>query len=118
MIQITLETFRLLFYLNGGAAVALLAYLGNIAAKTACTTPTPAPDVHIAMAWFCGGLFTCVLAFGTSYATQHVLFIQDPNHPSKAYMIWVWPTVVLGILSLAAFSAGALYAAKHLLRSS
>jgi hypothetical protein len=113
MIQITLETLRLLFFLNGGAAVALLTYVGNIKTNAACTLSTQA--LGFAMACFVVGLFTCTLAFGASYATQSALFRQNPARPTMAHAKWVWTTVALGILSLSSFSIGALHAATHLL---
>ena len=49
----------------GGAAVAILAYLGNVAGKG-----YPVPDMHCPMAAFLAGLVLCGLAMFLSYWIQ------------------------------------------------
>jgi hypothetical protein len=58
LIQISVEGMKLLALLNGGAAVALLAYLGNVAGKGSQT-----PDMRYPMGFFLAGLVLCGLAF-------------------------------------------------------
>jgi len=47
LVQISVEGIKLLALLNGDAAVALLAYLGNLAGKTSVM-----PDMRYSMAFF------------------------------------------------------------------
>ena len=58
IIQISLEGLKLLALFNGGAAVALLAYLGNVAGKG-----MPVPNMRLPMACYVIGLIACGLAF-------------------------------------------------------
>jgi hypothetical protein len=54
LIAIATEAFKFSALINGGAAVAILAYLGNAAGKGAAF-----PDMRGSMAYFLGGLFLC-----------------------------------------------------------
>ena len=47
LVQISVEGMKLLALLNGGAVVALLAYLGNLSGKTLVM-----PDMRCSMAFF------------------------------------------------------------------
>lgn len=82
---------KLMALLNGGAAIALLAYLGNIAGKGVA-----APDVRRSMAAYLGGLVLCGLAFAASYLTQLKLYNESVGeHGSTAVGIsggsgWRW----------------------------
>jgi hypothetical protein len=72
LITISIEGFKFCALANGGAAVAILAYLGNVAAKS-----VPVPDMQCAMGWFLAGLVTCGLAMFFSYQTQLQLFQEE-----------------------------------------
>ena len=65
LITLATEGFKFCALANGGAAVALLAYLGNIAAKGRA-----APDMRSAMAAFLVGLVCCGAAMFFAYLTQ------------------------------------------------
>ncbi len=102
LIQISVEGFRLLALLNGGAAVALLAYLGNIAAKG-----MPGPDVRWPLACFLLGLVLCGLSFFGSYYTQLKLFNEAMGRTvGGQHVPWLWGTGVIALASLASFAAG------------
>ena len=64
LVQISLEGLKLLALLNGGAVVALLAYMGNIAGKG-----LPVPSLFIPMLCYVTGLLFCALAFLFGYFT-------------------------------------------------
>ena len=69
LITLSVEGFKFCALANGGAAVALRAYLSNIAGKGAT-----APDIRVSMAWFLAGLALCGLAMFLAYLTQLYLF--------------------------------------------
>lgn len=74
LITISVEALKMLALVNGGAAVALLAYLGNLASRS---NGTRLPNMTCALACFASGLFLTVLAFIASYLTQLTLYNQD-----------------------------------------
>jgi hypothetical protein len=65
LVTLATEGFKFCALANGGAAVALLAYLGNVAGKTGS-----APDMRCSMAAFLGGLGACGFAMFFAYLTQ------------------------------------------------
>ena len=110
LIQISVEGLKLLALLNGGAVVALLAYLGNLAGK-----PVSAPDIRIAMGCFLAGLVLCGLAFAASYLTQLGLYNESLGAiPYGRHGRWLWLAMALGLLSLSAFAARSYLAASQL----
>jgi hypothetical protein len=67
LITLSIEGFRYAALVNGGAAVALLAYLGNVSGKGANS-----PDMRCPMAWFLLGLVLCGGSMICSYFTQQI----------------------------------------------
>ena len=109
LIQISVEGMKLLAVLNGGAAVALLAYLGNIAAKSG-----PLPDMRSPMAFFSAGLFFSGLAFVGSYFTQLRLYDESVRQSTTVsfprWQFWLRFAIVSVFLSLLCFAAGSVCA--------
>jgi len=100
LVQISVEGLKLLALLNGGAVVALLAYLGNIAGKSV------APNMRLPIVLFVVGLCLDGFAFAGSYLTQLWLYNERGSH-----RYFLWSTFALAILSLGFFGAGAYAAA-------
>ena len=100
---------KILLLLNGGASVAILAYLGNVS-----TNGTAFPDMRIPMGCYVAGLVLCGLAFATTYLTQFYRFNELVNeayaNKPRGHMPWLVLTFSLGILSLASFAIGSFYA--------
>jgi hypothetical protein len=65
----------MLALVNGGAAVAVLTYLGNLASRS----PAPAhlPAIKPALLWYSVGLVATVLAFIVAYLTQLALYSEE-----------------------------------------
>ena len=107
LITLSVEGFKFSALANGGAAVALLAYLGNIAGKGAAT-----PDMRIPMAWFLAGLVLCGIAMFSAYLTQLFLFRESrdgaspggvpPNRHRRMHL----SSMIAFALSLMAFCVG------------
>src|SRR5574341_572110 len=99
LIQISVEGLKLLALLNGGAAVALLAYLGNVAGKGL----SPA-DMRLPMACYLVGLLLCGLAFAASYLTQLRLYNESMGQSGTSvishHTFWLWSGMTLALLSL------------------
>ena len=103
---------KMMALLNGGAAVALLAFLGH----TWGNLTRQAPNVTGPMAAFVAGLVFCGLAAGTVYLTQFALYRQElyPNRPPRVWWrrneFWLTISVVFIVLSWIAFGVGAVLA--------
>jgi hypothetical protein len=101
LITLSTEGFRLAALSNGGAAVALLAYLGTVAGK-----PGSVPDMRYAMACFLGGLCACGLSVSFAYLAQLRLFNEIEGrkvlHPE---LLWIAIAAFVG--SFVCFGSGA-----------
>ena len=104
LISISIEVVKALLYLNGGAIVALLAYVGQ-----AQNGPNVARHATWTLIWFVIGLVLSVVAFIGSYLTQLSLY-QESVHSQTykgSHTRWLTPSIIIGVLSLVAFAVGA-----------
>jgi hypothetical protein len=104
LIQIAVEGLKILLLINGGAVVAILAYLGQSPEGARLAQHSMLP-----LGSFVAGLFFSVLAFAGAYATQFALYNETVGHvPSRGqHMQYLRSTVVVVVLSLVAFAVGA-----------
>ena len=114
MLSISVEGLKALLLINGGAVVAMLAYLGQ-------SSQGQAVALHAwpALAFFIAGIFSCVLAFVGAYITQFVLFNEAASRKSNErppHMKALWVAVVFVALSLFCFAAGAFSSIRVLSR--
>ena len=109
LVQISVEGMKLLAILNGGAVVALLAYLGNVTAKTGAS-----PDMRAPMAFFLAGLLLIGLAFLGSYFTQLRLYEDSVNQSTAVgaarWHFWLQFGIGAVVLSLVCFAVGSGFA--------
>jgi hypothetical protein len=73
LIALSIELLKALLLINGGAAVAILAYLGNLASHPVAHLP----NMKNALLCFAGGVFTTALAFIAAYFTQFRLYYEE-----------------------------------------
>lgn len=106
LVTLSTEAFKFSALINGGAAVAILAYLGNIAGKEKVV-----PDMRCAMFAFLVGLSLCGFAMLFAYLTQLTRLndISNNRDPSRSWKLPV--TILLFTLSLITFIVGAWLAA-------
>jgi hypothetical protein len=116
LITLSVEGLKMLALVNGGAAVAILAYLGSIASH-----PTTAPVPHIRSALICYslGLLLTVLAFITAYLTQLRLYGEEVSRASgnkfgQYHVIGVATGCLLALLAASAFGIGCWLASQAL----
>jgi hypothetical protein len=106
LVTLWTEAFKFSALVNGGAAVALLAYLGNIAGKGAS-----APDMRGPMLCFLAGLFFCGISMCFAYLTQYTLFNEErpngPRLPPQSHKKYLWGAIIFYPCSLLAFAFGA-----------
>jgi hypothetical protein len=107
LILVSLQGLKLLALFNGGAAVALLAYLGNVAGKG-----LPVPNMRFPMACYVVGLIACGLAFFFGYLTQFRLYNESMGwSPQRQHVKHQVTGIIFALLSLAAFAVGSCVAA-------
>lgn len=103
LVTLSIESFKFTALANGGAAVALLAYLGNVAGKSASV-----PDMRCPMAAFLAGLAICGFSMLFGYLTQLKLLNEigrsEKHVVSHGWLLWV--AIALFACSLAAFGIG------------
>jgi hypothetical protein len=111
---ISVEALKTLALINGGAAVAILAYLGNLASHSPARRLS---DMTWAMVCFAAGLLLTVLAFIFAYLTQLRLYNEDLAKDSEPSQIpelrrdYLNTAIVLVFLAGIAFAAGCVIAA-------
>jgi hypothetical protein len=105
LINISLAGLKLLALLNGGAAVALLAFIGNVSGKGLSI-----PDMRLPMGFFLGGLVFCGIAFLLSYLTQYFLYQEIRGIKTTSHVVFLIFAFTFSFLSLAAFASGSLLA--------
>jgi hypothetical protein len=107
LITISIEGFRFAALANGGAAVALLAYLGTVAGKAG------APDMRCPMKLFLGGLFACGVAVLCGYLTQ-LRLLDEGRRGLRPRHKWILAAGMLTYLaSVVCFGFGAWEAVIH-----
>ena len=103
LITLSIESFKFSALANGGAAVALLAYLGNTAGKTVTSI-----DMRCPMLAFLVGLTLCGFAMLFGYLTQLKL-LNEIGRAEKfpiRHSLFLWLAIILYASSLIAFGVG------------
>ena len=103
LINISIESFKFSALINGGAAVALIAYLGHIAGNDAAM-----PDMRCPMAAFLAGLVLCGFSMLAAYITQLKLLreISSADKPAFHHGWLLGSAIFLFACSLIAFGIG------------
>lgn len=119
LITISVECLKILAIVNGGAAVAVLTYVGNVVTRTS--------DHHLDIArayivsaliiiCYCTGLFFTLVAFILAYCVQLQLFQEERARaegtvPRLKHGWFLWTAIVLLLFSACLFFAGCVVAA-------
>lgn len=105
LITISTEGFKSLQYLNGGAVVTMLTYLGS----KSNLDENVMKYASIALEKFLFGLFFATLVYVTSYLTQYALHNENNNRMSGVgnHKLWLMISFVLVLASLFCFTCGA-----------
>jgi hypothetical protein len=117
LITLSVEAGKTLALINGGAAVAILAYLGNLVSHT--PAPAHVPAIKPALLWYCGGLAAVVLAFLFAYVTQLRLYYEEVSLLNRKpiqrrHMVGVILGLASALVALVAFIMGCFSAANAL----
>ncbi len=97
------EALKAMQLLNGGAIVALLAYLGQVKPEA-----TVAKNIDCPLMFFIIGLSISTFAFLLAYLTQFSLFneLVNPNYQGKSHTFWLWFALACIFLGLVFFCIG------------
>jgi hypothetical protein len=106
-VDFAMTGIRALLLANGGAAVALLAFLGNVWQSPRGNVDSLVTAVQPAMLAFVLGAGLAILTSGLSYLAQ-TFFTSKKKKPGTALQV---AALVSGIASLSAFGWGAVHAA-------
>lgn len=108
MITVSVEAFKLLAILNGGAVAGILAGYDRIRSLI------PHGSLVTSVTAFVLGLIAIGAAFHCSYLTQNLLFneaVRPEKFPDGEHLVWMKRTAAFSVMSLACFAMGALIAA-------
>lgn len=104
LITLSIEAFRFSALANGGAAVALLAYLGSVASSS----DSVAINLSCPMMAYISGLVLCGLAVLFAYLTQLKLLNEIGRNQGFVFKhTWyLWAAIAFYLASLIAFGWG------------
>ena len=113
LITISTEGFKALQYLNGGAVIAILTYLGTLE----CVSPKIISLTKLPLYFFIAGLVAATLLYLTSYMNQYCLHNENNNRKSGfgEHQYWLYGSMFLVLVSLILFCSGAISAVDALL---
>jgi hypothetical protein len=112
MMVIPVEGLKILAWINGGAAIAVLTYIGNFTK----TTGAQPHGFKTAIFWYCAGLTAASITFLISYLVQMAIWTslhkeQPMALPPRALVFLGCALAVFGVL---AFIMGSVSAAQIL----
>ena len=107
LIQIGVSALKFVLLANGGAAVAILAFIGKV-----YLPGTPIPNVAPSLVLFLLGIVFGGLAHVTGYATQFTLYNEEDKKKQRVsgrrHQIWLRASVALVVAAIICFAAGSL----------
>jgi hypothetical protein len=109
LITLSVEALKMLALANGGAAVGVLTYLGNLASHS--PTSVRLPEIRPALLCYSAGLVATVLAFIAAYLTQLRLYGEERSRHGgeqvhQLHSIGITVGVLLALLAALAFAMG------------
>lgn len=109
LMQFSGGALKFVLLANGGAAIALLSFVGNLYSKGGMP-----PDIRLAMILFVIGIVLGGVATVTAYMTQLILYNETLGQLNqdgpRSHGFWLWLSIFLICLGVAVFGAGSLVA--------
>jgi cobalamin synthase len=117
LITLAVELLKMLALVNGGAAVAILTFCGNLASHG---LSSQLASFKPALIWYCLGLAATVLTFLVVYHTQLQLYAEESERASmkpraskpRRHQIGIWIGTLLILFSIGSFVRGSWLAAN------
>ena len=116
MMILPVEGLKIICWINGGAAIAVLTYVGNFAAKS---STAQLQSIRPAIMWYCAGLSAGAITFLISYLVQ-LSFFRSLHRKSPLlgiktpHRLLVGVGCVLSLFGVLSFIMGSLSAASAL----
>ena len=114
LISLSVEALKMLALVNGGAAIAILTYIGNLASHQQLNGPLP--RTRFALVCFSLGVFAVALAFIVAYVAQGMLYREERPGGSRSgrHSLVVSLGIFLAVVSALSFAVGCISAANAL----
>lgn len=114
LITLSVEALKMLALVNGGAAVAMLTYLGNLVSHG--SKGVVPPNMVPALLCYGAGLLATVVAFCVAYVTQLRLYKEERDLrcgalTKRRHGYGVVAGITLAVIAAMAFGAGCVWAA-------
>ena len=107
VIESGLSALKAAILINGGAAVALLAFLGSIASRQGAPGVELIGPMSLAMMKFFFGVGVAGAALGSRYLSQ-AFYAEQLRHPAQKWTLWL-ALVFLGIAIIAGATSFCLF---------
>jgi hypothetical protein len=119
MLNTIIESLKMVAWINGGAAIGILTYLGNTLSHG---LPVVGANIKTSILWYCAGLASATLAFIFGYLTELTLWGELQRRAAgkvaiRYHHIGIFITCGLAIFGVIAFLGGSLNAANVLTQS-
>jgi hypothetical protein len=116
MLSTIAESLKMVAWINGGAAIAVLTYLGNLSSHG---QPVFGPNIKTSILWYCAGLALSTFSFIIAYVTQLRLWEElrrrgEGRIVTRYHHIGIYVACSCAVFGVAAFAAGSWNAANVL----
>ncbi len=105
-ITLAAQTIKSLEIVNGGAAIAILTFYGNLVSSSDTDVPIDKPSIVVALTVFGGGVLFATLCSIFAYLSQRFAAVQH-----RGELLCFYIAVSMGLLSGLCFLAGTVAAA-------
>jgi hypothetical protein len=105
LILIGTSALKFVLLANGGAAIAVLAFVGELSAKQ-----SDPPALYLSLGCFLAGVFFGGLSHLTGYVTQLVLYNEEKGGAKgffKKHEPWLYVSLLLVLSGIVCFGVGA-----------
>lgn len=105
LIQIGVSGLRFVLLANGGAVIAILAFVGELSASK-----TNLPPLYWSLGYFLAGIFFGGLSHITGYITQLILYNEEKGNKQVCFMghnLWLYISLFLVFAGVVCFGLGA-----------
>ena len=107
LVPISIEAMKMAVLVNGGAGIALLAFLRNALGK--CDKPVAVPSLGLSLRLFGIGIALGAFTFAFSYLCQNALYNESIGRGNRFpinHILWLRLGIIFALLSFGLFAYG------------